>query len=307
MYIFRLLRFKNLLIVMFTQYLLRYFALLPVLNAHAILPTLDSFHFFLLSLSTTLIAAGGYVINDIADQAIDSINKPNTRIVGRLISEKKALSIYHSINLLGFSIALYLAYYINDLKLITLFPFATLLLWLYSFYFKKMFLTGNIVVSLFCAFVAIIILFAERFVFYQLPTKDSFEILFLFLGYALFAYLSTMYRELIKDMEDMEGDRLNNCQTLPIMLGLGRTKVITFILGLTFLFFLAYFVFFLIKLHKYYDAAIITIAIIMPLLYSFMLLNKAVHKKDFHDLSNLTKWLMISGLLYLPIYQFLSK
>jgi 4-hydroxybenzoate polyprenyltransferase len=305
MYLLRLLRIQNLIIVALTQYLLRWCILQPAAQADGLSMVLDGFHFFLLVLSTILIAAGGYVINDVADQGIDAINKPTARIIGRLLSEKQAMRLYHGINLLGFGIAFYLANYVGDVRLVWLFPLAALLLWLYAHYFKRMLLTGNILVALFCAFVALIVLFSERFLFYQMSGKHTNEILILFSGYALFAYLSTMFREVVKDMEDMEGDKLNNCQTLPIVLGIRWAKVIAAIFGLSLLLFLGLLIIWLHQFGRLYDVAFILIGIILPLAWSLWLLAKAKSIKDFHHLSQWAKWLMLSGLLYLPIYQWL--
>ena len=237
-WILRLVRFPNLVIVALTQYLIFYFLLVPAFKEVQVLPLLDHFHFFLLVLDTILIAAGGYVINDFYDQEIDARNKPEKRIVGLKISGTIALWCYGFILLSGAVLALYLAIYVDNLALFGLYPLACFGLWLYSRYWKKAFLIGNLLVSIFCAFVAGIIWFAERATYALLWDKApeiGTKLQFLLGAYLLFAFLSTMYREIIKDIEDREGDAKENGRTLPILLGINKGKWVSFLFGLALL------------------------------------------------------------------------
>ncbi len=301
----QLIRFPNLIIVALTQYLMRYCIIEPALKIDNVTASLDIFHFFLLVLSTVLIAAGGYVINDIADYEIDKVNKPDKLIIDKYISISRAQWLYHGINLLGFFISLYLAFYVQNIQLVFIYPIAVVLLWLYSYYLKKMLLTGNVVVALFCAFVAVIVLFAERFILYHLSETQTFTVLLLFLGYAVFAYLSTMFREIIKDIEDIQGDHSFDCATLPIVLGVRWAKIIAAVFAISLLLFLAYASVWLFKVYAYIDLGYIIIGIILPIVYALFLLYNAKDKTDFHRLSQLAKYIMLSGILYLPIYSFL--
>jgi 4-hydroxybenzoate polyprenyltransferase len=302
-WILRLVRFPNLVIVALTQYLLFYFLLLPAFHKAQLLPLLDHFHFFLLVLDTMLIAAGGYVINDYYDQEIDLRNKPDKRIVGIKLSGRAALWLYASILLSGATLALYLAIHVENLPLFGLYPLACLGLWLYSRFWKKAFLIGNILVSIFCAFVAGIVWFAERAT-YTLLWDGSLELgiklQFLLSAYLLFAFLSTMYREIIKDIEDREGDAMENGRTLPIVLGVNIGKWVSFLFGILLLFVMIWLASHFILLNQPTKVILLGLLGIAPLLFSFMLLRKARRKSDFYQLSQIAKFIMFAGILLIP-------
>ncbi|NJN35353.1 MAG: UbiA family prenyltransferase, partial [Saprospiraceae bacterium] len=161
---FRLIRLPNLLIVALTQYLLQYIILVPELSRLGQPPVLPRFEFFLLVFSTVLIAASGYIINDIEDIEIDRINKPeHKRIVGRVYPLNMSWLFYWTLVVLGFGISLYLALFINDFVQLAIYPVAVALLWAYSRWFKQQFLVGNLVVSAFCGFVAWVVFYAQSF------------------------------------------------------------------------------------------------------------------------------------------------
>lgn len=300
----KLIRFSNLLIVAFTQYLLEFFILIPALSIAGINPILDSPRFILLVISTMLIAAGGYVINDIEDVEIDRINKPEKQIVSRLITVRQAWIYYYALFFVGLLISLYLALYIDNLPLLSLYPAAWLLLYLYSRYFKKMALIGNVTVAFFCAFVAGIVWFAERYAYSELfevlPAAGK-SVTELFSIYIFFAFISTLYREIIKDIEDYEGDAQNDCKTLPIIAGLKVAKSTSIALGLVFLGALFYLIFYvnINQQDPIVALSFIIIAMLLPLAYSLILLVKSATKKDYKLLSRFAKFLMLTGILLL--------
>ncbi len=303
----KLIRFPNLLIVVLTQYLLQYLILIPAFQTADLSPLLDHFHFSILVLSTVFIAAGGYIINDLEDYEIDLLNKPKQVIINQYISKPNAWRLYWGISILGFLISLYLAFYVNNLPLIFIYPTAVFLLFFYSKSLKKSVLWGNVVVSIFCAFVAGIIIFAERENVWLL-NYDNLEvgnkIVELFGFYLLFAFFSTMFREIIKDLEDEEGDRKNGCQTLPIIFGKKTGKWVGIFFGNVLLLILGYWLF--LKKENGFDLGLIYIlvGIILPLIFSIVKLFLAKTKKEFHLLSQISKYIMLSGILYLLILSF---
>lgn len=298
----QLIRFPNLLIVVLTQLLIYFIVFVPNFSVANITPDLDLLHLSLLIFSTVCIAAGGYIINDILDLEIDQINKPEKTIIGNQISIKNAHWLYWGSILLGFFISIYLAIKTNNLPLLSLYPIAVFLLFLYSKYFKKSVLIGNIIVSVFCAFVAGIIWVAERNSFLTFQTKNPEEadylqlVLLIYLG---FAFLATMFREIVKDLEDQEGDRIGNCRTLPIVAGIKTAKIVVFFFGIALLIILLYLCQVLWQMVNYWALGFIILAVFLPLFYSFYLLWKAKEQSDFHRISQLAKGIMLMGLILL--------
>ena len=314
----RLVRFPNLIIVVLTQYLLQYAILLPQLARFEQSAMLPNFEFFLLVCSTVLIAAGGYVVNDIEDMDIDRLNKPlKKQIVGRTIPLSIAWKIYWFLTILGFFISLYLAFYVHDLVQLLIYPAAVALLFAYSKWLKRLPLIGNLVVAFFCAFVAWVVFYAQKL---HEPTLEEIQkgwraaesyLLFVFGGYAVSAFLSTLFREIIKDIEDAEGDRTGDCLTLPIVIGVKKTKVIAFAVGVVLLEAVGFFSLILLKndiqlfwnmgQNAVFKIAALNIIVSLPTLYTLFLLLKAKEKRDFARLSLLAKIIMLSGLAFILV------
>ena len=298
----QLIRFPNLLIVVLTQYLLQYLILIPAFHVANLNPLLDHFHFFILVLSTLFIAAGGYIINDIEDQEIDLLNKPDKVIVGKYISFENSKKLYWGITFLGFVISVYLAIYVANLPLVLIYPSAVFLLYIYSKSLKKSVLWGNIIVSIFCGFVAGIILFAERANYWKLQEINSQlgnRITLIFSAYLLFAFFSTMFREIVKDIEDRAGDLKNGCTTLPIVYGEVVAKKVAYFFAIILLILLNYWIYLRSLDGPSVDLIFFIGGIILPLLFAIFKLKMAISKHQLHQVSSLAKYIMLSGILYL--------
>lgn len=251
-----------------------------------------------------LIAAAGYLINDIIDHEADKINKPDKIYLGEKFTKNKAIGIYVLLNLIGLEIAWILANQVGNKYLMLIYPASVLLLYLYSLKFKSIPLIGNIVVSFFCAGVAGIVLFAERktFLFISHHQPDTFlKLNLLFCGYIIFSFFSTLSRELIKDAEDLEGDKKTGVKTLPTVYGIPLAK--KFILSINLI---------LIGLtisatawlfnSNYRTGSIYSLLFIFfPFVFIAYQCLKSNEKKDFSKLSKWTKWTMVSGLVLLII------
>ncbi len=304
----KLIRFPNLIIVVLTQYLLQYLILIPAFQKGNLPPLLDHFHFFLLVLSTVVIAAGGYIINDLEDYEIDLLNKPDKVIINKHISGSNAYRLYWGISIFGFLISLYLAFYVKNLPLILIYPSAILLLYFYSKSLKKSVLWGNIIVSTFCAFVAGIVIFAERENVFQLNInnpKYGSTVLEIFIFYLLFAFFATMFREIVKDIEDVEGDKKLGCSTLPIAWGIPIAKGFALGCGIIFLGILFDWIFSEEKIEVDVGLIYLVVGIILPMFFAMFQLTKATSKKEFHFISQLAKYIMLSGILYLLVWSFI--
>jgi len=177
---------------------------------------------------TILIAGGSYVINDIFDHRADLINKPNKLYIGEgRLSPSDAKRLYGIITVLGFLLAIYIAYRIEKIHLVMIYPVAVGMLYYYSSRWKKIALVGNVVVAIFCGFVPGILLYAEWDHLLQLRDDDLQTYTFIidiFTAYIVFAFMSTIVRELIKDVEDVIGDKAAGYRTLPVLIGTRYAK-----------------------------------------------------------------------------------
>jgi 4-hydroxybenzoate polyprenyltransferase len=299
----KLVRFSNLVIVALTQYLLQYLVLLPALREAGLPPILDGPHFFLLVLATVLIAAGGYLINDILDYESDLINKPDLVFVNRVFSMQAVWTSYLASILIGFAIAWYLALYVHNLPLVLIYPAAVLSLFFYSKKLKKIPFWGNLVVALFCAFVAGIVLFAERENFLRMGEPGR-VVQVLFGGYLLFAFLSTLLREIVKDLEDIEGDAKLGLRTLPLVFGEKAARRWALGAGFLLLASLLVFLYWLWVREGYLGFAFAVVAVALPLGYCLAFLAKSRSKTQYKQASTLAKLVMLTGLILLVICTF---
>ena len=107
----KLVRFKNLVIIMLVQSATKFFLINPYVKD----PTLSNLEFIIFLLSLLTIVAGGYIINDIYDIENDKINKPEKRIIDLKIKKSFALKSYYILNFIGMSCSFYLSLIINKL------------------------------------------------------------------------------------------------------------------------------------------------------------------------------------------------
>ncbi len=314
----KLIRWINLLFVALTQIFIHFCLIQPILSngfVH-IESSLGTSGILLLALSTSLIAGAGYIINDYFDVKSDEINKPNRIIVDRSISRRKAQIWHLVLNILGIGIGFYLAFKVDCWPLGFIHIGSMALLWWYSSYWKKTWLAGNILVSLLTAFVVITVLLYERSLFLELKGRmpEIFYYIFYFcLSYAGFAFLMTMLRELVKDMEDMKGDKADGGKTVPIVSGIIRTKQICYFLIALIIIPLVYYQYDLainfkesqnLSFHQVPPIRLIFTFVQIPLVYLVLLLMKADKPADFKKISNLIKLIMLAGILYLTYLYF---
>jgi 4-hydroxybenzoate polyprenyltransferase len=216
------------MIVAVTQILIYHQLLNQTFKRYSISGTFNSFEFVLFVFTTLLVTASGYIINDIYDIETDRINKPDKRIIDVHLSLSSAWKIYFSMILTGALISFYLAVQRNDLFYWFIYPAAVFLLFGYSRWFKGIPYLGNILVSLFCAAVPGIFFLSEASVLKELKIRDLTSFLplhNLLLAYVLFAFLTNLYREIVKDLQDETGDKLANIHTAAVYFGKKNTKI----------------------------------------------------------------------------------
>ena len=297
----RIIRWKNLLIIALVQFLIK-FALFEPFNVEV---ALDLMGYSLLVLATVSTAAAGYVINDIYDVQTDTINHPNTVIVGKTISESTAYIMFIVLSVIGVGLGFYLSNRVGHSGFASLFVVISALLYVYASYLKKMMLVGNIVIS---ALVAMTIIMVG--LFELLPTVTAanqqtqltyFKIL---LDYALFAFVVSFIREIVKDIEDIDGDFNAGMNTLPIAIGRERAGKLVFFLFLIPIIGLIYYV--TTYLYKQPIAVgYFLILVIGPLIYGCVKSYSASSKKDWTFLSMLLKIIMVTGICSLLLYKFI--
>ncbi|MEM1220104.1 MAG: geranylgeranylglycerol-phosphate geranylgeranyltransferase [Bacteroidota bacterium] len=299
----RLVRFPNLLIVALTQYFVFYFLIRPLFALAELSTALDYWHFAGLVISTMIIAACGYIINDLYDLDIDRRNKPGRMILERLMTVTTAWYLYWVLLLAGLFLSLYLAWYVQNIPLVLLYPLANGLLWLYAWRWKRGFLIGNLVVSFFCAFVAGIVWFAERLSFRTLvEERPSIALLLgsLLISYLGFAFLSTWFRELIKDLEDQEGDAADGCRTMPIVWGQRRSLFFTRLLGVLLISLELALGAYLLLQGSWIGSVLLLLTVFFPSVWAVWILRGAPTKDTYHQASQWAKFVMFAGIFLLP-------
>ncbi len=250
--------------------------------------------FLLLCASVVLTAAAGYIINDYMDVMLDLINKPGKVIVGNTISRRWAMFLHLLIN----GLALFFALLISK-KIALLVLICAICLWLYSQFLKKTYLAGNLLVAALTAFTIWIL-----FVFNPNIMQAGIWV------YSLFAFGTTLIREIIKDAEDLRGDQKFKSRTLPIVVGIRKTKNVLFFLQVVLIFLCMVFCTSFVAL-SYSSQSIFVVfllymlgLVILPMFAQAWMIKIADVKKDFTRLSLLSKLVMISGIVSMIFWRF---
>ena len=302
--ILKLIRIQNLIIVAITQYLMRYAIIEPILKINNFELQLSNFNFFILVFSTVLLTAAGYVINDYFDTKTDSLNRPESVVVGRKIGRRTAMAMHVTFNIIGIIGGFYISYKIGLYQLGFIFFLVTGVLWYYSTSYKRQFFIGNLIVAILTGLVPLMVILFEMPVLNKEYSEILIEnganfnhIFFWVAGFSFFAFITTLIREIIKDMQDFEGDSAFGRNTLPIILGIFYTKIVVSILIILTIAALA------IAYFKFLTGSDLTfwyllIGEILPILFISYRLITAKTKKDYSLISLLLKIIMLIGIIY---------
>jgi 4-hydroxybenzoate polyprenyltransferase len=237
---------------------------------------------------------------------IDEINKPDAMVVGKVISRRWAMAWHFMLSVSGLVLTFFALKSLQQGYLFLLNSLAVVLLWFYSTRFKKSFLLGNILIAVLVAW-SILIVFFSKIEFIQLiePTSVSQLRLFRFaMLYAGFAFLSTLARELVKDIEDKEGDRRYGCRTLPIIWGVPVAKLFTAVWVSMLLLLLTAVMIYLLQLRFHGAFGYAFLFLFIPLLGWLLQLKKANCENDFSQLSRRLKWILLLGILSMIFFYF---
>lgn len=305
MWFFRLIRWPNLLITIFTQLLL-YFAVTEpfiVSSGSTCLP--DPLNLLLLVFSTVLIAAAGYIINDFYDLHIDRINKPDRIIMGKNLTSRNGLLIYYVFNAAAIIAGFLLAWRIGSFRLGFIFPLVAGLLWSYSIKYKCTPISGNLLVAFLSALVVLIV---WLFVYFELSNRECAEAIFskpiatVVWFYAAFAFLVSLVREILKDIEDTEGDKTCECRTFPAVVGTASAKFLAVVLIIITILVLAIGQ---ILLFRFGFTVVLWYYCIPQFLLAYLLVQtiQARQNAEFGFPANVAKLIMVAGILGMQLFR----
>lgn len=303
---FKLVRYPNLIYIALTQFLLQYCVVEPVLRSTGEIPSLSVPQFILLSLSTVLVAAAGYIINDYFDINIDIVNKPDKMVLDKIISRRWAMAWHTIFNMAGVSLGFIVAWKTGQIYLGFTQVICSLLLWFYSTSFKRQVLIGNVVISILTALSVVVVGFYEKQIYesFEAIMSPSGRKLIQIIGvYALFAFIISMVREIVKDLEDMIGDSKDGCRTIPILWGVLPAKrlcnALLLLLQVTIV---------LVEIRVwifgwYLAIAYLFLFVQLPCIYAYLLLKKAHLPEHYHKVSSIVKLVMLTGILSMIFFK----
>ena len=298
--VLKLIRWPNLVFIVLTQFLFWYFVL-PFLykeshNGYEA-QKLTGNLFLALALASMCIAAAGYIINDYFDVNIDQVNKSSKVIIGTFITKRSAILLHAFLSSAGLALSFYVGYILNNYY-ITFFNFLSILfLWFYSTTFKKKLLIGNILISLLTAWVILVLALAEyRFrisatdIVWQRILQGSFI-------YGGFAFIISLVREVIKDMEDIEGDSKFGCTTMPIVWGIPTAKVFAGVWLVVLIGLVLAIGIYILQFGWWYISLYAVITLVVPSIWVLRILYSANSPSQYHQLSTTVKLIMLAGIL----------
>lgn len=310
----RLVRLPNLVMIAVTQVLFYFAFVLPFFfrSDPDVFTAFSGLHFKLLIISSLLIAAAGNIINDYFDRNIDEVNKPERKIIDRVIKRRWAI-IMHII----FSLtAIFIGFYIDSQTPVFWLGISNticvLLLFAYSISLKKKLLVGNILISILTAWVILVCFLCYyrslscphcELSEWQADLRRFIRVSFLYAG---FAFVISLIREVVKDMEDMEGDRKYGCNTIPISWGIPAAKVFVAVWLVVLIGMISVVQIYVWQLGWHWSAAYSIVLIIAPLVWILRRLYKAQVPKDYHQLSTVIKLVMLAGLLSMIFFKIYS-
>ena len=296
----QLLRVGNLTFVAILLYVMEKWVATPLLQLEQFGELMPWWILTLLIVSVVGIAAGGYVINDYFDVKIDRINRPDNLVVTRM-------NLFYGLTAVGVIAGTVVAWWAHSWTLLFTYVVIPGLLWFYSASYKRMFLVGNLVVAFASAIVPLLVAIANADYLhhlYQNALAYSPIVGELYVwtgGFAAFAFLLTWVREIVKDIEDIEGDREMECRTLPIVWGDKVAKIIATILLVVIATLIVYILFAVLPFShewKSLPTRYVVFGLIVPILCSIVLLWAANNRTEYHRVQTIIKFAMFMGMLF---------
>lgn len=303
----RLVRWSNLLFLAALVWLMEKWVAVPVLDKAAFGEQLPWYVLLLVGAAIVLIAAGGYVINDYFDVKIDRINRPDEVIVTRSVSKPAAMRLSVGLSGVGVVCGIAVAVLMRSMTLSIIFVLVPGLLWFYSSSYKRLFMVGNLTIALLAGLTPMIVSMtnvAQLQLLYEaiLPYTSLEHDLYAWLGgFALFAFLLTWIREIVKDLQDQMGDRELECHSMPVVWGEKWTKVFVTLLIVSALALIGHLWWHVLPFPTSWTSLstrYIVLGIVIPLLGSLWLLWSAKIPSDYKTCQQVIKLTMLLGMLY---------
>ena len=288
-------RYQNLLMLALMQLILRY----GFLELRGVTLALSDWQYGFLVLSTVCIAAGGYLVNNIFDQDTDNENRPEKVIIGKTMTEAAAYNFYVALNVVGVGCGFYLANIIGKPAFALFFIIIAATLYLYATTFKRSLLIGNIIVALLLSVSVIVIGIFDLYPVITSENRAMMGVVFrVLLDYAVFAFIINLIREIVKDMEDINGDYNQGMNTLPIAIGAARTAQIVFWASfLPILLLLFYINTYFVANELWIATGYTLLTVVGPLIYFTIRMWNASKPAEFHHLATVLKFVMLFGIL----------
>ncbi|MGB0982381.1 MAG: geranylgeranylglycerol-phosphate geranylgeranyltransferase [Winogradskyella sp.] len=299
-----LIRYKNLLGIAATQYLVKYALLIPFAESHGVVTTLNPFHFFLLVLATVCIVAGGYVINAVYSIESDAVNNPEKAIITKTITEKDGFTMFMVLTVIGVGLGFYLANYVDKSNFFVFFFICSALLYIYASALKQMVIIGNVIVSIVAASVILVVGIFELF---PVINSENMGVQLLFFNiirdYAIFIFLIYFLKNSVNAIKNTDGDYKAGMQTLPIVLGKKRATMVAFFIAVLILFILVYYIIVYLFTQQLVIAYVL-LGVIAPLIFTSIKLFNAKKKSHYNFINSLLNSVLIAGLLSMALYKF---
>ena len=303
----QLLRIGNLAFLAILLYVMEKWVVVPLLHLEKFPEQMPWWILVLLILSTICIAAGGYVINDYFDVKIDRINRPDDMVVTRVISREGAMRWFYVLTAVGITAGLATAWWAHSWNLLFIYVVIPGLLWFYSASYKRMLLVGNLIVAFISALVPLIVAiihadYLQHLYGDSLAYTPIIGQLYIWLGgFALFSFLLTWAREVVKDMEDVEGDREMECRTMLIVWGETASKVVVTILVVATMALVSYIAWFVLPFPMEWStltSRFVVFGLLVPMVCVLVLLWFARSKRELHTVQQVLKFAMFLGTMF---------
>lgn len=308
----KLIRWPNLLMIVFVQYLIRFAIIEPLGIPHV----LDHLHYFYGVLCSISLAAAGYIINDLHDVETDKINKPQRRVIDVKITKNTANQLYIGLNLVALGTG-YLISKAAGMPNLWMLPLvATGLLYFYAISLKKIPVIGNLVVSFLTALPIILVAFFDILPSLNEENKEWVKGgVYIIAAYSLFAFWTNFIREIVKDAEDYDGDKKQGYSTLAVILGKEQIRFVIIFLTIVLIAFTGFYNYSLVNnwmlsegnTQDLVSAIYIFLSINIPILLFMYSIIKAKNAQHFKLSSRIIKFIMLTGMLSMLIFTLAMK